>query len=267
MNNDIMAETLKRITGHGQNTEAAINAELLHYISEIHSIASVEDRMHELRKDRALVSNLYLNFNENASIALKLYYKKKLQLIDALMSAFTEWNDKKPIQALFDFNLALATIIAPSDVVRRFDGTKIPVPSGEKARDLAWKNYCRLGNDIAQFLSVATKEDIDKKLASLTPVDLKNKNSNLQIANNIITGEMSQDDAASFCYIMGMLCNIDYGYDVKQIRHSKEFVYNAYATTFGSVSDLQKLYDELVAPRNQLKIPTTHKKFSASEQE
>lgn len=254
MKNDMVTNLQRKLSNNGQNPESTINEELLKYIEQIHQIDSVPQKLQQLKEDKD--ESICHALKNGESRLIKSYWRKKIQIIDALMSSIASWQDKKPIQALFDFNLALATIISPTDVVRTFSGKKMLVSSGEKARDLAWENYCRLGNDVANFLAHATKEEIDKKLESLTTVNLTDKTANIQIANNIITGEMSRDDAASFCYMMGLLCNIDYGYDTKPIRHSKEFVYNAYAATYGSIYDLQKAYDELVNPRNQTKIPT-----------
>ncbi len=237
---------------------------LIEYMKYIDSLDMSNEKLEILAQDRKKANKKATS--NYISYIPRTYYMKKVQIIDAIISSINDRKYKQYIPALYKFNYALSRILSPSDVIRKFDGTKIEVESGDKARELAWNNYCKHGNEIAEFLRSASVEDIDRKLTSLTPVNLTDKDANLQISNEILTGEMNQDDAASFCFLMGLLCNVACGYDTRPISNAKEYVYNAYATTYGSVRDLQKLYDELVAPRNQSKILTSPKS-PTSEQE
>ena len=253
MNNTFEAEEQFLLSMTVQNTEDIIETTLIEYIDHINML-QFNEKIQTLKKDRTIaVDNARKKNNSNK---LKTYYVKKVKIIDAILSSIMDMQNNKPIQALFNFNYALNNIIKPTEIVRGFDGMEVPVISAQNARELAWENYCEHGNKVAKFLKTATPEEISNALRSLTPVDLTAPNANLQIANDIILGKMDQDDAAKFCYMMGMLCNIDCGFDTQKIKGSKEFVYNAYATTFGSVEDLQTLYDNLVAPNNQRKIKT-----------
>ena len=254
MNNNFEAQEQSLLSDGSQETKIIIEKTLLTYIKHINSLSSTEEKVQTLKHDRQIAEARAIN--PNASQRIKTYFAKKVQAIDAIAVSIKDLQDKKPIQALFNFNYCLNKIITPSDVVRKLDGTKMPVSSGSKAKDLAWANYCKHGNDIADFVRKATPEDIEKALHSLTRINLTEPNANLQIANNIIPGKMSQDDGARFCYLMGLLCNADCGFDTEAIKGSKEYVYTAYATTYGSVDDLQTAYDALVDPRNQRKIET-----------